>query len=167
MNIRLRHIAELTIDDVMACYAAAERNGVAAVTFYDGAIKSAAAFYLFLRDCDAWFVRLDDERGKPAGCFWLNGYQGKTAAIHFMTFHDSGVDPLLLGRLSLRYVFKNTDLASLWGCTPRPYRHALRYVGHLGFKVLGQIPAACFIERKNKHVDGVISVIEAGEYRHG
>lgn len=165
--IKLRHIADLTIDEVMACYTASEASGVADVTFYDGAIKAASAFYLFLRDCDAWFVRMDDKAGLPAACFWLNAYQGKTAAIHFMTYPDSGVDPLLLGRLALKYVFEHTELESLWGCTPKPFRHALRFVKRLGFNAIGQIPAACFIERKSKHVDGVISVVNAGVYRHG
>lgn len=153
------HAAHMGKDEVATLYLMARESGLADVVFYDGDVTDWRGWIEFLRVSQSWLVRVNNTAGKVVGFFWLNGFAGQTAMMHFCIFDSVGFEAAVeLGRQSVAYVFRNTEMQSVYGCTPKVYRHVFPFIKALGFKVLGDIPGACYIKRKDKHVPGVVSV---------
>ena len=101
------------------------------------------------------------ENGKaPVGFFWLNGYMGRTAQIHFAIFEECRQDSVQIGKAALAWLEELGWLHSVYGLTPATHRHVFPFIQAIGFQILGNIPGACWVERKNKYVDGVASVYD-------
>ena len=158
MRYIFEHAAHLPKDEVAQLYPLAKAHSRADIVFYDGVIRDWRSWVDFITDCKAWVVRVRNEQG-IVGFFWLNGYMGRTAMMHFCVFDSMPFeDAVELGRQSVAYVFKHTEMQSVYGCTPRIYRHVFPFIKALGFRILGEIPGACYIKRKDKYVPGVVSV---------
>jgi len=53
-------------------------------------------------------------------------------------------------------------LHSVYGLTPVTHRHVFPFIEAVGFKILGSVPGACWVDRKQKHVAGVVSAYDFG-----
>ena len=109
-----------------------------------------------------WYVRVTNPGKVPVGVFWLNGYQGRTAQIHFVVFEEFRRESVEIGRATMQWLEELGWLHSVYGLTPATHRHVFPFIEAIGFKILGRVPGACWIERKQKHVAGVLSVYDFG-----
>jgi hypothetical protein len=60
----------------------------------------------------------------------------------------------------MRWLSDLNWLHSVYGLTPATHRHVFPFIEAIGFKIMGRVPGACWIERKQKYVDGVASVYD-------
>lgn len=146
----LKWIYEAICSDVTLCK----------TLWYDGAPASLESF---LDRVDKWWlttVATPDDTS--VGVFWLNGYQGRTAQIHFAIFEGHRAEAVQIGRATMAWLYEQGWLHSVYGLTPATHRHVFPFIEAIGFKILGKVPGACWIERKQKHVAGVLSVYDFG-----
>lgn len=156
-EFHLQHAAHLPKTRVLDLYHLAQVNGVADAVFYDGGVSSTMAWAEYIRTSQAWLVACF-RKGETVGFWWLNGFIGRTAMIHFC-FWDLGLDDAVrLGRQSLHWLFEQGDLDSVYGVTPKHYRHVFPFILRAGFTLMGEVPGACYLKRKDRHVPGVLSV---------
>ena len=52
-----------------------------------------------------WFVRVNGAVDAPVGVFWLNGYQGRTAQIHFAVFKGVRHEAVQIGKATLQWLW--------------------------------------------------------------
>ena len=109
---------------------------------------------------ETWWLALVENGKEPVGFFWLNGYMGRTAQIHFAIFEECRQDSVQIGKAALAWLDELGWLHSVYGLTPATHRHVFPFIKALGFQILGNVPGACWVERKNKYVDGVASVYD-------
>lgn len=158
MEFYFNHADHLAKDEIAAMYRNAKNAGVAESVFYDGEIENWGDFVGYM--CHGnWLVQVKNEHNEEVGFFWLNGFMGRTAMIHFCVYDLRGEDALELGRQTVEWVTTKTNAARvLYGITPKVYRHVFPFITGLGFEIVGELPEACFIARKNKYYPGVLSV---------
>lgn len=133
-----------------------QRDPVLARTiWYDGAPKD-----LKNKAKEWWLVRVAGAGDRTVGVFWLNGYQGRTAQIHFAVFEDSRSEAVEIGKATMRWLDEQGWLHSVYGLTPATHRHVFPFITAIGFQILGRIPGACWVERKQRYIDGVASVYD-------
>ena len=109
-----------------------------------------------------WLARVSAPDDTSVGVFWLNGYQGRTAQIHFAIFEEHREQAVQIGKATMQWLSELGWLHSVYGLTPVTHRHVFPFIEALGFKIMGKVPGACWIERKQKHVAGVLSVYDFG-----
>jgi hypothetical protein len=111
---------------------------------------------------DWWFVRVASADDRTVGTFWLNGYQGRTAQIHFAIFDEYRHEAVQIGKATMQWLDELGWLHSVYGLTPVTFRHVFPFIEAIGFDIVGRLPGACWIRRKQKHVDGIVSVYDFG-----
>jgi hypothetical protein len=125
--------------------------------WYDGAPDSTNAWLERIR---TWWLAAVSADDQTVGVFWLNGYQGRTAQIHFAIFEEGRAEAVEIGKATMRWLSDLNWLHSVYGLTPATHRHVFPFIEAIGFKIMGRVPGACWIERKQKYVDGVASVYD-------
>lgn len=158
MTYILTHGSKLSTIQKSRLFSLAVEKGVADVVFYEGQFHSWAGWLQYLRVTNAWLVQCETPEGEVCGFWWLNGYTGKAAQIHFCFWGLSFDEAVTLGRQSLHWLFGLGEIISVYGMTPKPWRHVFPFIEALGFRRGLELPGACFIKRKDKHVAGVSSV---------
>ena len=144
-----------------------EREGSADTVFYDGIINSRRAFLRFIKGYRCYLVRVEEFSGVIAGVFWLNEFIGKSAMLHFCTFgNDVGAKERLCTQ-AMQWVSDKKVLDSLYGLTPKPYRHIWQLMRAIGCTKRGSLPGACHLKYHDRYVDGIISVIDLRNYDLG
>lgn len=134
------------------------------VLFYDGEMEDFPAFlaWLLAKDKDARFVAAN---GEIKALYWLNNPQGKSVMIHFCFLRNAFCEQREIGLYVVKSLLLCKDdkgefvLSALYGLTPKPYRHALSYIRKLGFRLIGELPAACYFARKKNWKNGIISIL--------
>lgn len=135
------------------------------VLFYDGEIADFSAFQTWItaKDKDARFVA--DLDGEIKALYWLNNPLGKSVMIHFCFLRKAFCEQEEIGRYVVKSLLFCTDtkgeyvLSALFGLTPKPYRHALSFIQKLGFRLVGELPAACYFARKKTCKNGIVSIL--------
>ena len=161
MDYIFTHKAYMADDELKWIYEAICSDATLCKTlFYDGA---PGCLGVFLDRADQWWLtavaRPDDT---TVGVFWLNGYQGRSAQIHFAIFEGHRAEAVQIGRATMDWLYEQEWLHSVYGLTPATHRHVFPFIEAIGFKIIGKLPGACWIERKQKHVAGVLSVYDFG-----
>lgn len=168
-------------------------EGSADAMFYDGGVRCVGDFVAFMQAPDVFCyvvyasganvgaaventvgdtVKMPGNAGTPLALAWLNNFSGKAAMMHFSLFKSALSRKEALGRFVLGFLLHARVgdaycLDALYGMTPKPYAHVLRYIRRIGFQVQGTIPGAVrMIPNSYKegrgdsvtYVDGVISV---------
>ncbi len=137
--------------------------------FYDGGVRSEEAFIQFMTAqdvyCYAAYVR-----GNPVALTWLNNFSGRAAMIHFAIFSAGLSFKTEVGRHVVHFLLHARHegeycLDTLYGLTPKPYAHVLRFIRRVGFRVQGEVPSAVPLRVRGpegmsftRHVGGVLSV---------
>ena len=135
------------------------------ILFYDGEMTDFAAFQTWLQaaDKDARFVA--DADGKIKALYWLNNPLGKSAMIHFCFLRQAFCEQEAIGRYVVKSLLFCRDkrggyvLSALYGLTPKPYRHALAFIRKLGFRLVAELPEACYFARRTTYKSGIISML--------
>ena len=137
-------------------------DGLADAVFYDTYPSEYWSSWEWLtEEARCWLFRAEVD-GVPAGVCWLNNFVGRSSMIHFCVFSAFQRMALELGQAVLDHVWAQGEHDSVYGITPAPYRHALKFVGALGFERMGVIPNACHMIRRNRYVDGVVTILKRG-----
>jgi len=159
------HSAHLSVDDLKKLYERMVSEGLDKAVLYDGSIKCWQDWANFMLETKSWLVQCAWEDGTVVGMWWLNGFLGKTAMIHFCWFKNTTFNEKVeIGKQALKWLASLNILRSVFGLTPKPYRHVIPYLEATGFSNRGYLPGACYMARKNKYVDGVISVFDLSLY---
>lgn len=143
-----------------------ESQGLAHALFYDGAIRCSSDFATFMRCADVYCYVVYDGHGIPVALTWLNNFAGRAAMIHFAVFSAGRAWKTAIGKYVVHFLLHGRSdggycIDALYGMTPKPYAHVLRFIRRLGFSVQGTIPGAVRMEQSGggvRHVDGLISV---------
>lgn len=160
MSYTFWHKDHLSEQELINAYALITSDSrLARTLWYDG---MPVGLYTWLeRVKDQWLVVVR-KGSEPVAMFWLNGFQGKSAQIHFCVFPSHITDAQEIGKATLAWLGEEGWLHSLYGVTPVTHRHVIPFIERIGFKVLGKLPGACFIERLNKHVAAYVSSYDFG-----
>lgn len=136
------------------------------IVFYDGQITSEDEFIQFMQD-DMNYVYVAYEGANPLALVWVNNFLGRCGMIHFTMFYNSKGREECIGLYLLNFLLfsKCGDefcFDALYGLTPRVYRHALRFIEKLGFRLVAEMPASVFFQKKGKNClkSAVFSIIE-------
>lgn len=159
MNYRFDHIDHLTNDEILELYIEASKHGVADIVFYDKDINCPITWFEYLKRTKAWLVRVVDENEEIAFFWWLTDFQGKTACIHFCNWKLTKDECVEASKQSLKWLYDLGHFKSLWGCTPKIYRHVFPYIKAIGFEVVGEMQEVCYMVRKGKYLDAKISLL--------
>ncbi len=174
---------ELSAEDLAAVWTRLLEEGIADSLFYDGGISSAAAFVRFMTGSRVFCYVLErTEDGLPLALSWLNNCMGRAAMVHFAVLRAGLPSKVEIGRHMVGFFLHAQQqgaycLDALYGMTPAPYAHVLRYVRRLGFRMQGTLPAALYMASQGRaggacFVDAVLSVctresLAAGSARPG
>lgn len=160
MSYTFWHKDHLSEQDLLDAYAEVTSNaGLERMLWYDGVPAGPQSWVNRIKD--QWFV-LVRKASLPVAFFWLNGYQGRSAQIHFCVYPEYHTSATDIGRAAIDWIGGQGWLHSLYGVTPVTHRHVIPFIESIGFKVLGKLPGACFIERLNKHVAAYVSCYDFG-----
>lgn len=146
-----------------------EAQKLVKVVFYDGRIS-------FFRDFADWAYEPGNHfaviygpqpASLPWAFFWLNNHSGRVGMIHFCLLAAGRPQALPLGREVLDWCFKG-GLTALYGLTPALYEGVLKYIQRLGFRLLGLLPGACPMYRRQPgrlhYRAGMLSVITPADF---
>lgn len=156
MSYTFTHKDYMTDDELDWVFGSIRSDPVLCKTvFYDGVPADWSA-----RVREWWLVSVTSADDAQVGVFWLNGYQGRAAQIHFAVFEAHRAEAVHIGKATMNWLSDLGWLHSVYGMTPATHRHVFPFIEALGFKILGRLPGACWLERKQKYVDGVVSVFD-------
>lgn len=139
---------------VMELFLRMEEEGSLDMAFSGGEVRTPEEFLLVMKQPgNSLFVLL--LRDEPVGFFWLNGFEGRMARVHFCLFKRVwGPGSMILGRkildysLNLRGANGEYLLDVLLGVTPEKNRLACRFAKRSGMTPLGVLPAGAFNARQ-------------------
>ena len=158
MSYVFTHRDYMSREELLALYDRIEADVTLCKTlWYDG---EPGLFSHFMERIRTWWLAAVSADDQTVGMFWLNGYQGRTAQIHFAIFEEHRTWAVEIGSATMQWLTDLNWLQSVYGLTPATHRHVFPFIEALGFKIMGKVPGACWIERKQKHVDGVASVYD-------
>jgi hypothetical protein len=155
------HVAHLTDDEVGNLFDSMSDQKMFDIVFYVQKMDK-YAFILFARNPANWMIEIKNSSGKTCGFFWLNGFYGKAAMIHFCIW-KTVEDKIEVGKEALAWLKKTGSFDSLYGLTPKPYRHVKDFAVAIGFKITGELNGACYLKSRDRHVPGFISIINLGD----
>jgi hypothetical protein len=155
------HAKNLTDEQIKALFDSAEHHKRTEWLFYDDGILTADEWLSFVKNTKislrCWLVQLELTDRGVVGFFWLNGFQGTTAQIHFCTWDMTHNEAVLCANLSLKWLKDNNIVRSLYGLTPAPFKHVVGFLQEVGFQVIGELSGACFIAKDKQYHTGIIS----------
>ena len=161
MSYVFTHKDYMSREELLALYERIEADVTLCKTlWYDGEPGLFSQFMERIRPW--WLARVSTPDDTSVGVFWLNGYQGRTAQIHFAIFEEHREQAVQIGKATMQWLSELGWLHSVYGLTPATHRHVFPFIEAIGFKIVGKLPGACWIERKQKHVAGVLSVSDFG-----
>lgn len=101
-----------------------------------------------------------DDHGGLAGFAQLVPFPDDQAAYEFdfCVFRHAFKDAVKLGHMAAAWAFDHLPCDRLVGITPITNRHAWRIAEACGFRRHGVTPNLCYVARKHKKVDGVITI---------
>ena len=101
--------------------------------------------------------------GEDAAVWWFNGFSGRSCFVHFSCFKATSRYIVPLGRYVFEWAMRGFDLRAVIGLTPACWRHALKVVLQVGFQEQFRVPQGCFIARRQKYTDGVVTMLTPKE----
>lgn len=136
--------------------------------FYDGSIKTNEEFLNLMKYSanKLFLIFCDDE---IAGIIWLNGFETRSAVLHFCLFRRFwGDKALFIGKATLNELLYMKDPEGhifdvLLGLTPANNKLAVRYIQKIGMNVAGELPKAIWDAKLQQSISGVVSYITREE----
>ena len=160
MEYIFTHNRDMTEDELVQLFVRCVDEDLRDVVFYDGHIKTTNQWLSFIDFQPTLVVKIERPDRELGGFWWLNGFHGKSAMLHFCYFGKDVEAKKEMTMQSLRWMAKKRVLKSLYGITPKYYRHVLTFMEELGWELRGPVGGACYIAKKDKYVDGIISVMD-------
>lgn len=148
-------------EDCLPVYTAMQREKLVDTVFYDGPMSR----YMFTQTMEQAVMMTLHCNDDLLAAAWLKDIRGATASLHFCFFDAGRPEAVSIGGTLLRFIFGCSNLQSLYGITPKPYRSAVRYAAAVGGAILGEVPGACVLHhRGGRVVPAIVSVFHRKEY---
>lgn len=161
MSYSFTHKDHMADDELLALYEMIKSDATLWKTlWYESYGLTKSGFLKCVEDW--WLASVTGPNDTTVGVFWLNGYQGRTAQIHFAVFEGHRDEAVQIGKATMNWLCELGWLHSVYGLTPCTHRHVFPFIEAIGFKIVGKLPGACWVERKQKYVAGVLSVYDFG-----
>ena len=130
------------------------KDGREKIVFYDGQIANFPEFLEFMQD-DSNYVYAVERGGEFVCLAWVNNFLGRCGMIHFTMFHNSDGEEFPICLKLLRFLLYaksdgNFCFDALYGLTPKVYRHVLRFIEKLGFRLVADMPSSVFFQKNGK-----------------
>jgi hypothetical protein len=137
------------------------------IVFWEGSVKSATEFVLWLKLPTNHPVFLTDEAGKPVFVAWLNRYDNGTALAHFCAlgrYRIGSIETTMRYWAGLKNGSGEPVMHTFIGMIPSFNQKAIRLVEKCGWHSRGEIPGAFLLESGQR--DGAtILYSEAKDWR--
>ena len=98
----------------------------------------------------------DEASSKLLGCAHFTQFQGTIWRFDFTAFHAGFHCAAQQAQGGFAHMFARHGASAIVGITPVQFRHAWGLAEACGFRVLGRLPGACWLARKQRFVDGVM-----------
>ena len=153
-------------------YKALIDQGLLEHAYFDGSAKTGKDFVNISLSSIVLFSFIFDNSSEidfPIGHVCLTNFTGYCAMAHFnilRPYHQKAVE---VGKEGLEVIkrLKRKDktpfICNLLGITPVTNRAARLFARRIGFEPIAILNKACHMYYKNKHVDGVLSVLRLNE----
>jgi hypothetical protein len=164
MEYQFKHNRDMTEDELIQLFVRCESEGLVEAVFYDGYVKTVNDWLALIDSQPTIVVKVERPDGELGGFWWLNGFVGKSAMLHFCWYGKDLEAKKEMTRQSVLWLAKKKVLKSMYGITPKHYRHVLKFIEELGWELRGPVQGACYFARKDKYVNGIISVIDLTKY---
>ncbi len=147
----------LSLNEVLELYHIGAADGTLNVVAYDCPRLDERLFETFVRRLGriGFFAGVYDGEGRAVGFFFLSGFEGETARVHFCIFSRAAPRRHEIGACVLENVFRLFRLKTLIGLVPVINPGAVRYCLEMGGRKTGLIPGACWIARLRRSVGGL------------
>ncbi len=90
------------------------------------------------------------------GMALISPWHGKVWRFEFTAFKAHFKEATGMSKAALTWVFSHLPCDALMGLCPLSNRHAWRLAEKSGFQVLGQLPNACYVARRNAYEDAIM-----------
>lgn len=119
---------------------------------------SLPAWRALTRPDRAWLLCAETVEPQPEllGAALLTPWRHRVWEFDFTVFRPHFALAPLLARGALSWTWEHAPCDSLMGLCPVSHRHAWRLAEAGGFEVLGHVPGACYVAKKQGCVDGVL-----------
>lgn len=143
-DMYLIHHAYLGNDDLEALYNKLVEQDLHQAVFYAGQHQKAESWARYVRE-RCWAVCIKSDAGIPLAVFWLDGFSGKTAFIHFWIYRGAWRKSNELAKQAIKYIKEclGDRLTGVIGKTPASNKAAVAFAIRNGFKELCRVPDAC------------------------
>lgn len=152
----------LDAEAMRGLYDRMEAQGLARTVFATGGPRHRDEFLALCRD-PGHAVAVIGRDGPPLALIWLNGFEARSASLHFCIFREGWPESVAIGRATVGALLDHAPpgqpplLDSLVGITPESNRAARLFVRKVGFKVLGFLPGRCFNTNTGKVEAAMVS----------
>ncbi len=92
------------------------------------------------------------------GVAWLAPWRGQAWTMDFTVFRKHFKQATGMSKAALNWIFEHAPCESVLGLCAHSNAHAWRLAEQAGFKVLGNIPGACFQARRDVFEDAVLTM---------
>lgn len=130
--------------------------------FHAGEVKCRHAFMTYF-DAPNRIAFTMFARGKVAGLFWTDTFEGRMARVHFMWLPWAIRHSVRMGRFTARTFLEYKDPATgefmfdvLVGYIPTTVEPAVKAAARSGAKRIGTIPLGSWIENQGRSVDTAV-----------
>lgn len=93
----------------------------------------------------------------PVGIAWFDNCMCKLMWSHFCLYPAYQHEATKWANIILAKV-KSWGIHTLMGITPKPYRHARKFITQLGFEQVATLPQACYLAKQDRYTDGILSM---------
>lgn len=164
--VRMENGPSVPDETVRAVYQKIKLDGTFDTVFYDGSVRSEDEFFGLLRSPENYpiFILVD---GVIGGVAWFNDLFRNRATAHFCGFKEVwGKHSVEMGKAALDYWFSFTKkdgspmLDVILGVTPSEFKHAIKFIQSLGFKIIGEVPKVSYHANTSKYSSATLSYIE-------
>lgn len=104
----------------------------------------------------AWVLAPYSETGEPCGLAWFDNQNGKSAWCHYIAFKKYMSQAAEIGLQPIKWLEEKLDIKTLFGLTPKVYRHSRNLMEAWGFKELKVVQDGCYLARYKRYTDGII-----------
>lgn len=161
MDCNIKLFWDMDYGEIDRIYDVGEAEGALKAVMYMAPMDR-YMFACFARNCVVFGAGFD-QAGNVLGFFYLDGFEGATARLHFCFFEAGRKDRHALGHQVMEMCFKQFHLKALIGVVPSIYSGACDYAREVGGREVGRIPGMCWFERLRRNVGAVMFVFEPQE----
>ena len=154
--VRFDGIPTFRDSEIQKLFDLMERDGTDRVVFFDGSVRSAAAFTDFISQPGViLFIAMDGNI--PAGFGYLTDFANRIARAHFCIFSEYwGDQSVVIGRLLLSRAMSITGLDMLLGHVPAVNQKAIDFAVRCGAQIVGTLPFGSVDADGKNHPTAVI-----------